>query len=167
VKHKLPRAVLDVIQQHHGTSLIRYFFQRALGDKRPPVTGTRPPGSDTRSPFHSLPGLEPAKVCETTYRYDGPRPQFKESAIIHLADGVEAASRSLRKVTPQHLGELIDQIFKDRIEDGQLDEAPVTFEELNKIKSSFTFTLLNMLHTRVSYTPQADEHPAPKAQPAT
>ena len=171
VKHKLPRAVLDVIQQHHGTSLIRYFFQRALSDKRPaqlPPGGTRPASTDTRPPFQSLPGLEPARVCETTYRYDGPRPQFKESAIIHLADGVEAASRSLRKVTPQHLGELIDQIFKDRIEDGQLDEAPLTFEELNKIKSSFTFTLLNMLHSRVSYTPQGEEHPAPKAaQPAT
>ena len=173
VKHKLPRAVIDVILQHHGTTLIRYFFQRALGDKRPAPShntgsSTRPPMSDTRNAFNSLPGLEPARVCETTYRYDGPRPQFKESAIIHLADGVEAASRTLRKVTPQHLGELIDQIFKDRIEDGQLDEAPVTFEELTKIKSSFTFTLLNMLHSRVSYAPQAEDSArAPKAQPAT
>ena len=171
VKHKLPRAIIDVIKQHHGTSLIRYFFQRALGDKRPPASNAaRNAAADTRSPFNSLPGLEPARVCETTYRYDGPRPQFKESAIIHLADGVEAASRSLRKVTPQHLGELIDQIFKDRIEDGQLDEAPVTFEELTKIKSSFTFTLLNMLHSRVSYNPQGEEpaaHATPKTQPAT
>lgn len=166
VKHKLPRAVIDVIQQHHGTSLIRYFFQRALGEKRPPqssaaMTGARSASSDTRAGLWSQPGLEPSPVCESTYRYDGPRPQFKESAIIHLADGVEAASRSLRKVTPQHLGELIDQIFKDRIEDGQLDEAPLTFEDLTKIKSSFTFTLLNMLHSRVSYTPQAEESAAP------
>jgi putative nucleotidyltransferase with HDIG domain len=168
VKHKLPRAVLDVIQQHHGTSLIRYFFQRALGDKRSPIgPSARTAGPDTRSSFNTLPGLEPARVCETTYRYDGPRPQFKESAIIHLADGVEAASRSLRKVTPQHLGELIDQMFKDRIEDGQLDEAPLTFEELTKIKSSFTFTLLNMLHSRVSYNTPSDESVLPKAQPAT
>jgi hypothetical protein len=160
VKHKLPRAVIDVIQQHHGTSLIRYFFQRALGEKRPAL---RQGSSDTKPSFNTLPGLEPAKVCETTYRYDGPRPQFKESAIIHLADGVEAASRSLRRVSPQHLGELIDQIFKDRIEDGQLDEAPVTFEELSKIKSSFTFTLLNMLHSRVGYTPAAEEPARRKA----
>jgi cyclic-di-AMP phosphodiesterase PgpH len=171
VKHKLPRAVLDVIQQHHGTSLIRYFFQRALSDNRQnsPTGGTTPAtrhgNPDTRSPFSTLPGLEPARVCETTYRYDGPKPQFKESAIIHLADGIEAASRSLRRVSPQHLGELIDQIFKDRIEDGQLEESPLTFEELSKIKSSFTFTLLNMLHSRVSYAPAEDR--APKAQPAT
>jgi cyclic-di-AMP phosphodiesterase PgpH len=182
LKHKLPRAVIDVIQQHHGTTLIRYFFQRALTSSKtasptsPASTPSQSVGPvsrhgivDTRSPFVSLPGLEPARVCETTYRYDGPRPQFKESAIIHLADGVEAASRSLRKITPQHLGELIDQIFRDRIEDSQLDEAPITFEDLTKIKSSFTFTLLNMLHSRVGYAPVEEQaHPPPaKVQPAT
>jgi len=107
----------------------------------------------SREPFP--PGAE-APVCETTYRYDGPKPLFKESAIIMLADGVEAATRSLRRVTPQHLGELIDQIFRSRVEDGQLDEAPLTFAELTQIKSSFTFTLLNMLHARVAYPPVAE-----------
>lgn len=147
LKHRLPRAVIDVIQQHHGTTLIRFFFQRALNDSRQATTiGSASPGFPR--------AMEPAaKVCESTYRYDGPKPQFKESAIIHLADCIEAASRSMRKITPQHLGELIDQIFRDRIEDGQLEEAPITFEELSKIKSSFTFTLLNMLHSRVGYTP--------------
>lgn len=160
LKHRLPRAVIDVIQQHHGTTLIRFFFQRALNDSRQ-TTGNSTPG-------FSRPPEPTVKVCESTYRYDGPKPQFKESAIIHLADSIEAASRSMRKITPQHLGELIDQIFGDRIEDGQLDEAPITFEELNKIKSSFTFTLLNMLHSRVGYVPGEDAaapHP-PKAQPA-
>lgn len=162
LKHKLPRAVIDVIQQHHGTSLIRYFYHRAVNHTRPPLP--LPSGTPSKDPFVPvLPGLGPVPVSETTYRYDGPRPRFKESAIIHLADGVEAASRSLRKVTPQHLGELIDQIFQDRMEDGQLDEAPVTFEELSKIKTSFTFTLLNMLHGRVAY-PQEAETPA--AEPA-
>ncbi len=140
-KHHLPRAIIDVIQQHHGTSLISYFYQRAKTRSR---TGTP-------SPF--APGLAPAVVEETTYRYDGPRPQFKESAIISLADGIEAASRNLRRVSPQHLGELIETIFRDRIADGQLDEAPLTFEEIAKIKSSFTFTLLNMLHSRVTNPP--------------
>jgi membrane-associated HD superfamily phosphohydrolase len=69
---------------------------------------------------------------------------------------VEAASRSLRKVTPQHLGEIIDQIFHDRVEDGQLNEAPITFDELARIKTSFTVTLLNMLHGRVAY-PAAED----------
>jgi putative nucleotidyltransferase with HDIG domain len=140
-KHHLPRAIIDVIQQHHGTSLISYFYQRAKSRSR---TGTA-------SPF--APGLAPAVVEETTYRYDGPRPQFKESAIISLADGIEAASRNLRRVSPQHLGELIETIFRDRIADGQLDEAPLTFEEIAKIKSSFTFTILNMLHSRVTNPP--------------
>ncbi len=170
LKHKLPRMVVDVIQQHHGTTLIRYFFQRALADKRPAGTGQTNPaflrGGEMRDTLGgTAPGLEPVRPCESTYRYDGPRPQFKESAIIHLADAVEAASRSMRKVTPQHLGELIDQVFHERMEDGQLDEAPVTLEDLSKIKSSFTFTLLNMLHSRVAYAP-AEGLPAkdPKAQ---
>ena len=160
LKHKLPRAVIDVIQQHHGTSLIRYFYHRAVNHTRPPsaAPGAGTPSKDPFIPV--LPGLGPVPVSESTYRYDGPRPRFKESAIIHLADGVEAASRSLRKVTPQHLGEIIDQIFQDRMEDGQLDEAPITFEELSKIKTSFTFTLLNMLHGRVSYPKESDPTPA-------
>jgi putative nucleotidyltransferase with HDIG domain len=167
LKHKLPRAVIDVIQQHHGTTLIRYFYHRAVSHTRPPIAlsanGATTPSKDPFAP--ALPGLGPVPVSENTYRYDGPRPRFKESVIIHLADGVEAASRSLRKVTPQHLGEIIDQIFHDRMEDGQLDEAPVTFEELSRIKTSFTFTLLNMLHGRVAY-PKEAEVETPKPTPA-
>jgi putative nucleotidyltransferase with HDIG domain len=134
LQHKLPRIVIDVIKQHHGTTLIEYFFNRA---KR---------------------GGENA--CETTYRYDGPKPQFKESAIIFLADSIEAASRSMRKVTPSHLEELIEQIFKSKIGDEQLNECPITLEELSKIKTSFAFTLLSMLHSRVAYPPAGNQAPA-------
>lgn len=156
LKHKMPKPVIDVIQQHHGTTLLRYFFERAKHELRAPFGNVTPFSSrerthaprrgDTIYPLAS-------KVSEVTYRYDGPKPQFKESAIIMLADGVEAASRSLRKVTPPHLAELIEQIFRERIADGQLDEAPLTFEEITKIKSSFNFTMLNMLHSRVAYPP--------------
>ncbi|HTQ31290.1 MAG TPA: HDIG domain-containing protein [Opitutaceae bacterium] len=160
LKHKLPRAVIEVIQQHHGTTLIRYFFERAKNETRPPFGST--------PPLASAPGrgaeLAGPKVSEMTYRYDGPKPQFKESAIIMLADGVEAASRSLRKVTPQHLAELIEQITRERLTDGQLDEAPITLEEISKIKSSFNFTLLNMLHSRVAYPPAGEDKPEPKSQ---
>ncbi|MSU69984.1 MAG: HDIG domain-containing protein [Opitutaceae bacterium] len=141
LKHQLPRAVIDVIYQHHGTSLIRFFYQRARNGSPPSF-----PQSDSNDPYAAA-----AAISESTFRYDGPRPQFKESAVISLADAVEAASRSLRKVTPQHLGELIEAVFRDRIADGQLDEAPLTFAELAQVKSSFTFTLLNMLHARVAY----------------
>ena len=92
-------------------------------------------------------------VSEATYRYDGPRPQFKESAIILLADSCEAASRSLAKFSPQNLEELINKIVQTHIEYGQLDECPLTFAEITKIKHSFNFTLLNMLHSRVAYPP--------------
>jgi cyclic-di-AMP phosphodiesterase PgpH len=141
-KHKLPRPVVDVIRQHHGTSLIKYFYQRAVDTER----------SASRSPM--LPGMPidpPERVSESTYRYDGPKPQFRESAIIFLADSVEAASRSLKKVTPQNVEELVESIFRDRVEDGQLDECPITFADLAKIRRSFVFTLLNSLHTRVEY----------------
>ena len=165
LKHKLPRAVIDVIRQHHGTTLIQSFYQRARGGE-----SRSPSGAGSAAPFPvaarapAAGGLE-ARVCETTYRYDGPKPQFKESGIVMVADGVEAATRSLRRVTPQHLGELIDQIFKSRLEDGQLDEAPLTLADLGQIKSSFTFTLLNMLHARVAYSPDAAGKPEVRNAP--
>lgn len=159
IKYKLPRAVIHVIQQHHGTSLIRYFFHRAVSSTRPSTASRTPlPTSVSKDPFTStLPGLGPVPVSENTYRYDGPIPRFKESAIIHLADGVEAASRSLRKVSPQHLAELIEQIFRDRVADHQLDDSPLTLANLAEIKESFIHTLLNMLHGRIAYPTTEDE----------
>ena len=152
LKHRLPKAVIDVVQEHHGTTLIQSFYQRARNNENRPAASAQVAG--TADPFSR--GAE-TQVCETTYRYDGPKPQFKESAIVMLADGVEAATRSLRRVTPQHLGELIDQVFNSRLEDGQLDDAPLTLAELGRVKSSFAFTLLNMLHARVAYSPAAEK----------
>jgi len=136
-RHHLPRAVIDVIRQHHGTSLVRYFYERARAAARPagPTGGA---GSG-------------ARPLDADFRYEGPRPDFKESAVIALADGVEAATRSMRSLTAEHLGPWIDRFVAERMADGQLDEAPLTFDELTKVKHSFTFTLLNMLHGRASY----------------
>ena len=78
--------------------------------------------------------------------------------MISLADGTEAATRSLRSITAEQLAPLIERIFADRIAEGQLDEAPLTFEEVAKVKSSFQFTLLNMLHSRVAY-PTSEQLP--------
>lgn len=162
LRNKLPRPVIDVIQQHHGTTLIRYFYQRALDTLRkgrshdtplPPLLGIStdtPKAGGSASPVPTVP--------EHTYRYDGPRPRFKESAIIHLADGVEAAARSLAKITPSHIEEIVDRVVRDRQSDGQLDESPLTFAELNRIKTSFQHTLVNMLHGRKIAYPGA---PAP------
>jgi len=156
-RHRLPRAVIDVIRQHHGTTLIQYFFHRARQNS--PTPFTRPPS--TRRPPGSTP-IAPAGAAaappEEVFRYDGPRPRFRESAIISLADGVEAATRSLRQVNADDLQQTINRIVGDRIAENQLDDSPLTFEEITRVKNSFQFTLLNMLHSRVAY-PGA-EHPA-------
>ncbi len=131
---KLPRPIIDVIRQHHGTNLIRYFYHKA-------VQQADADGDDSNK----------SSVLESTYRYDGPKPQFKESAVILLADSIEAASRSLPKATSQNIEELVDRIFKSNIDDGQLDECSITMSELAKIKESFIFTLLNSLHSRIAY----------------
>jgi len=145
-RHHLPRAVVDVIRQHHGTTLVRFFYDRAL--------------ALSQSPF---PGVEPPKVPDTPFRYEGPKPQFKESAVVSLADGVEAVTRSVRTITAEKLGALIERMIAERVADGQLDEAPLTFEDLAKIKNSFTFTLLNMLHSRVVYESAGEPPAAAKA----
>lgn len=152
LKHHLPRAVVDVVQQHHGTTLVRYFYQQAVDRSRPPFPGAA--GDPDRSPGGTT-GSRPI-VPEDEFRYDGPKPQFKESAIISLADGVEATVRSLREAGPDQLHVLINRIVEERIVDGQLDEAPLTLEEITRIKNSFQFTLLNMLHGRVAY-PSRDQ----------
>ncbi|MBI5767736.1 MAG: HDIG domain-containing protein [Verrucomicrobia bacterium] len=151
LQHGLPRQVVDVIQQHHGTTLVRYFYDRAVEQSRAPFAAKKKPSVE--------PPVAAPLVPMEDFRYDGPRPQFKESAVISLADGVEAASRSLRTATPETLRELIDRIVADRIAERQLDEAPLTFEEISKIKNSFQFTLLNMLHSRVAY-PGTEQPPA-------
>ncbi len=131
IRNKLPRIIIDVIKQHHGTSLITYFYVQALKKGKGATNEIR--------------------VEESTYRYDGPKPQFRESAVIFFADSVEAASRSLRKTTPQSIDELIDKILEDKIADDQLSECPLTFEEIKKLRNSFSFTLLNTLHSRIEY----------------
>lgn len=145
-KNKLPRVIIDVIRQHHGTSLIQYFFHEAKQRVRQQESQENP-AKKTK---------EDSTIDESTYRYDGPKPAFKESAIIFFADGVEAASRSLKKVSQPNVEELIDNMFKSRIEDGQLDECPLTFQELDQIRKSFIYTVLNMLHARIEY-PKEDK----------
>jgi hypothetical protein len=158
-KHQLPRAVVDVIKQHHGTTLVRYFYDRAVEVSRAPM----PLSARKRGLTDSIPAQPGSLPDEHLFRYDGPRPQFKESAIISLADGVEAATRSLRQVNAHDLHETINRIVHQRIAEGQLDEAPLTLEDITKVKNSFQFTLLNMLHSRVAY-PTADKAPDPRVQ---
>lgn len=142
LKHKLNPIIIDVIREHHGTSLVSFFYQRALRQFNDASLG----GKITNIRTEDLP-----PVNESNFRYPGPKPSSKESAIISLADAVESASRSLERPTPQRIADLVNDIIQERLKDGQLDDAPLTLQELKKIAESFCFTLQSMLHSRVAY----------------
>ena len=132
-KHKLNNAVVDFIGQHHGTSLIYYFYQRALEKAKSEKT-----------------------LKEEEFRYPGPRPQTKETAIVLLADSVEASSRMLSDPTPARIRGLVQKIINNKFIDSQLDECDLTLKDLNKIAESFVRVLTGVFHTRLEY---------PKAKP--
>ncbi|MGI8891714.1 MAG: HD family phosphohydrolase [Chthoniobacterales bacterium] len=142
LKHGLNQQVIDVIQQHHGTSLVFYFYKRALQQYEDARAG----GKIMKMREEDIP-----EVSEESFRYSGPRPQTRESAIISLADMVESASRSLEKPTPQKIEQLVTDLIDQRLADHQLDECDLTLRELRVIAERFRFTLMNMLHTRIAY----------------
>ncbi len=146
LKHNLNPAIIDVIQQHHGNSVVRYFYNRALRLQEEAR-------ADSKA-LHHREGDVPEVRIEN-FRYSGPLPQTKESAIISLADAVESASRSLEKPSPQRIEELVHEIVDDRVADHQLDDCELTFHELREVVESFCFTLNSMLHRRVAYPKKA------------
>lgn len=123
----LPQEVVDLIQQHHGNSLVSYFYTRATenGDAE--------------------------HVVEADFRYDGPRPRTREAAILMLADACEAAVRSLTKATPGRIEGLVRKITKDRLDDGQLEDSPLTLQDLTRIAGVFSRVLAGTFHRRVEY----------------
>ena len=147
-KYGLPSAILDFIATHHGTSRIEYFYRKALEQQK-----------------------EGETISEADFRYPGPKPFTKETAIVMLADSVEAAARSLDNPTRRKLEALIDDIIKARVEDGQLDDAPLTLRDLTRIKEAFLNVLSGAYHLRVKYPGQKEEEEANEekrpAQPAT
>jgi putative nucleotidyltransferase with HDIG domain len=149
LKYKLKKPIIDVIQQHHGTSLVWFFYKRALQQQEDARQG----GKIMNIREEDIPD-----VREESFRYSGPLAQTKECAIISLADCVESASRSMEKVTPQRIDQMIHDIFERRYQDGQLDECDLTFRDLKIIAASFKSTLLSMLHSRVAYPKEGPEH---------
>jgi putative nucleotidyltransferase with HDIG domain len=131
-QYKLKRPIREAIEQHHGTTLVSYFYQKARG----PVEGN---------------GSADSSVNEGDFRYPGPRPVRKEIAILSLADCCEAAARSLARPTPQRIEALVDQLVVARVRDHQLDNAELTFAELTKVRRSMVRTLTAMMHTRIAY----------------
>ena len=146
LKHKLNREIISVIREHHGTSLVQYFYHRALKLKEDFEAEVREGNAR---------GEDVPEVDKEGFRYPGPKPQTRESAIISLADAVESASRSLQKPTPQKIEQLIEDLTRARIREGQFDECPLTLEDLATIKASFYSTLRSMMHNRISY-PKAE-----------
>jgi len=124
-EQRLPEAIVRFIPEHHGTSLITYFYHQALerGDA----------------------------VDEEVFRYEGPRPQSRETAILMLADAVEGAVRAMPRPTPDRIEQVVRRIIRERLEDGQLDECDLTFRDLDVIRQTFTRLLASMFHPRVEY----------------
>ncbi|MCE5249251.1 HDIG domain-containing protein [bacterium] len=132
-KHGLPEDILDIIRQHHGTSLMASIYQKAVEDA----------GND--------------KVDESAFRYPGPKPQTREAAIVMLADLVEAASRSVRERSPGRLKTLINTIIQKRFIEGELDECELTLKDLHDIEGSFLPILVGSHHGRIEYPWQINE----------
>tara|TARA_A100001015_G_C15043592_1_gene741675 strand:+ start:4240 stop:6354 length:2115 start_codon:yes stop_codon:yes gene_type:complete len=128
-KYKLPKALHDFMLEHHGTTLVSFFYSQALQE------------SDT----------EESITSKEDFRYPGPKPQSKEAGILMLADALEASVRSLEKPTPSKIENMMDKIIKDRIEDKQLDESGLTLNEIEKIRKSFLSLFKSVYHNRIDY----------------
>jgi putative nucleotidyltransferase with HDIG domain len=142
---ELPKVIVEAISEHHGTTVTKFFYDKA---RRELLNEIDTINMTTREIDNYLRD----KLDSGSFRYDGPRPRSKETAIIMLADSVEAGSRSLSKVTHQNIEGLVENIFSSKVVDHQLDECPITFDEIKSLKKAFSFTLLNMLHSRINYT---------------
>ena len=127
-KHKLNPFLIDFVLQHHGTSLVYYFYRRALENQ----------GKDQ-------------EIKEEGFRYPGPKPKTKETAVVLLADSVEAATHSLKDPSPANIEEVVHKIINNKFIDGQLDECDLTLNDLEKISQTFLRILTGIYHSRITY----------------
>jgi len=134
-KNRLPEPIIDIIQEHHGTSVMAYFLDKAR--KRQDL-------------------LEEDRE-ENKYRYEGPKPRSKESAIIMLADSVEAAVRALPNPDMKAIEQVIEEVVASKLEDGQLEDAPLSFRDLTEIKKAFLDTFKSIYHQRIEYPKKEQE----------
>jgi putative nucleotidyltransferase with HDIG domain len=134
-QNRLPEAVVDFIQQHHGTTLVEFFYRQANQKK----VQEDPQGG---------------ALDESSFRYPGPKPQTREAGVLMLADAVESASRVLKEPTPSRIENLVEEISMKRLLDGQFDESGLTLEELRKIGESLVKSLTAVYHGRVKYPDQ-------------
>ena len=137
-KAGLPPAILDILREHHGTTLMVPFLHKAREIAK---------ADEAKQPQRA----QRVIIDESQFRYEGPCPSTKEAAIVMLADSVEAASRSLSNVTSGTLEHLVQNIIETKLKDGQLDDAPLSMMELTEIKKSFVSSLGTILHARMRY----------------
>jgi cyclic-di-AMP phosphodiesterase PgpH len=133
-QHNLPRPMIDFIEQHHGTTLVQYFYHAAskAAEQQP----------------------DSIEVEESSFRYPGPKPQTRESGVLMLADAVESASRTLSDPTSKRIESLVRAITMDKLLDGQFEESRLTLSEINLIQDSLTKSLISIFHTRIKYPEQ-------------
>ena len=127
-EYKIPKVIKDIIEQHHGTTLVKYFYITMKNSME-----------------------NPEEIKEEDFRYPGPKPESKEAAIIMLADSVEAAVRSINDPTKGKIEEMVNNLIKERLNDGQLDNCDLTLKDINKIRNSFVKVLLSIYHQRIEY----------------
>jgi hypothetical protein len=128
-ENRLGERIGNIILQHHGTSLISYFYQKAKEKENP----------------------EMESIDEKDFRYPGPKPQTKEAGIVMLADSVEAASRALADPTPSRIKSLVQRVTNSIFLDGQMEECELTLKDLQKIQESFDRILTAIFHQRIDY----------------
>lgn len=128
-QYRLPQPFIDIIQEHHGTTLAYYFYRKQL----------------------DLKGGHAEEVNEMQFRYPGPKPRSKESAIVMICDSIEAASRSMEEFSELAVTEMVDRLVAEKAEDGQFNDCELTFEELGKVKRTLVKSLLLSHHIRVKY----------------
>jgi hypothetical protein len=126
---KLGRQIINIIREHHGTSIVSYFYEKAKKDKDESIRS----------------------LCETDFRYPGPKPQTKEAGLVMLGDVVEASSRTLSNPTPARIRSLVRERIERIYMDGQLDECELTLKNLNMIAETFTRILTGIFHHRIDY----------------
>jgi membrane-associated HD superfamily phosphohydrolase len=126
-KNNLPKQVIDFIRTHHGTTKVQYFYRSYI----------------RKYPHNVAEGEK--------FTYPGPKPSTKETAILMMADSVEAASRSLKAYNEDNINDLVEDIIRQQIEEEQFTEAPITFNDINLIKETFKKQLINIYHLRIEY----------------
>ena len=140
-KAKLPKPLIAFIPQHHGTARIGYFYAKAREQAAAPFGGL-----DTAAGRATADRLD-----ERRFRHSGPKPQTREAAILMLADGVEAAVRSLASHDEPTIRAMVSRIIEERLEDGQFDECDLTLRDVERIREAFVAQLLGMYHQRIAY----------------